>query len=181
MSLGSDDVSIRRERPGDEAAIAAVIEAAFGSPLVARLVEAIRGSSGFLPELSLVAESDGSVVGHVMISRAALREGATTRPVANLSPLAVSPGFQRRGIGAALVREVTALADRRGEPAVVLEGRPAFYGRLGFEYSVPYGIRIALPAWAPAEAAQVLRLSAYDASVRGHVVYPPAFDLVNGH
>ena len=61
---------------------------------------------------------------------------------------------------------------------VVLEGSPVFYGRLGFEYSVPQGIEMKLPTWAPPEAAQVLRLSTYDSSMRGQVVYPSAFDEI---
>jgi putative acetyltransferase len=62
---------------------------------------------------------------------------------------------------------------------VVLEGSPAYYGRLGFEHSMRYGIVIPLPEWAPPEAAQVMRLSAFDPadpSLRGTVVYPAAFD-----
>jgi putative acetyltransferase len=93
-----------------------------------------------------------------------------------LSPLAVFPQFQRLGVGSALVREVTRRADDRGEPVIVLEGSPVFYGRLGFEYSVPYGIHLTLPSWAPAEASQILRLTNYSASLRGLVVYPAAFD-----
>ena len=100
------------------------------------------------------------------------------RSVASLSPLAVLPDVQRSGIGSALVRDVTARADRRGEPLVVLEGSPDYYGRFGFEHSVRSGIHITLPSWAPPEAAQVLRLSSYDRSRRGRVVYPPAFDEV---
>ena len=59
---------------------------------------------------------------------------------------------------------------------MVLEGSPAYYGRLGFEHSVKYGIRINLPDWAPPEAAQMMRLTNYDPTIRGTVVYPPAFD-----
>lgn len=169
-------LSIRPERPEDGPAIARVIEEAFGSPAVARLVEAVRRSPGFIRELSLVGEVGGRVAGHVMISDAGLRDGETTRRVANLSPLAVVPELQRRGIGSALVREVAARADERGEPLVVLEGSPAFYGRLGFEPSLPHGIHITLPSWATPEAAQVLRLSRYSPLLRGQVVYPPAFD-----
>ena len=91
----------------------------------------------------------------------------------------VAPSFQRRGIGAALVREVVWRADDAGEPLVVLEGNPSYYARLGFEHSVPLGIDIDLPAWAPAEAAQMLRLRTYDPSIRGHLVYPPAFDIAS--
>jgi putative acetyltransferase len=76
---------------------------------------------------------------------------------------------------------VTARVEASGEPLVVLEGSLAYYGRLGFEHSVPFGIEITLPSWAPAEAAQVLRLQAYDPSIRGRVVYPPAFGGVVEH
>ena len=68
---------------------------------------------------------------------------------------------------------------RRGEPLVVLEGSPAYYGKLGFEHSTEYGIEIHLPDWAPPEAAQVIRLASFDPddpTLRGTVVYPSAFD-----
>ncbi|MSO78131.1 MAG: hypothetical protein EXQ79_00810 [Acidimicrobiia bacterium] len=77
-------------------------------------------------------------------------------------------------MGSALVRDVTARADARGERLVVLEGSPLYYPRFGFEPSAPLGIHITLPSWAPPEAAQVLRLAKYDPSIRGRVVYPPA-------
>ena len=173
------DATIRAERPGDGRAIADVVAAAFGSPAEARLVEALRASSSFVAEWSLVAELDGRVVGHVMVSYAALRDDATEHRIASLAPLAVGPDVQGRGIGSALVRAVTARVDEDGEPLVVLEGSPSYYGRFGFEHSVPRGIHINLPDWAPPEAAQILRLRTYDSSIRGHVVYPPAFDALD--
>ncbi len=173
-------LEIRVETPADHRAVAAVVAAAFGSPTEAELVEAIRASPEFLPELSLVADVGGHVAGHVMISYATIRDGKVSHRIAMLAPLAVAPQFQRRGIGSALVREVTRRADESGEPLVALEGSPIFYGRLGFEYSVPYGIHLKLPSWAPAEAAQVLRLSNYTPSIRGLVIYPAAFDEVAG-
>jgi putative acetyltransferase len=172
---------IRPETRADHASVSAVVFAAFGSEDEPMLVEAIRASPEFLPELSLVADVGGQVVGHVMISYAAICDGDAQARVALLAPLAVAPEFQSRGIGSALVRRVTALADDRGEPVVVLEGSPVFYGRLGFEYSAPYGIHLPLPSWAPKEAYQVLRLRNYSASVRGQVVFPPAFRGVGEH
>jgi putative acetyltransferase len=170
--------SIRVEQPHDYVAIAHVVATAFDSEPHADLVEAIRKSSGFIPELSLVAEVEERVVGHVMISYVQLRDGETERQVPSLSPLAVLPGSQRKGIGAALVREVTSRADARGESLVVLEGDPEYYGRLGFEAAASHGITIDLPSWAPREAAQVMRLTNDDPSIRGHVAYPAAFDVV---
>jgi putative acetyltransferase len=169
-------LSIRPETVDDYAEVSDVVTMAFGSTEEADLVEAIRASPEYIPELALVAELGGQVVGHVMISYALLREEEQLTRVAILAPLAVAPSFHGRGIGSALVRRVTADAEALGEPAVVLEGSPGFYGRLGFEYSVPYGIHISLPAWAPDEAAQVLRLASYIASIRGQLVCPPAFE-----
>jgi putative acetyltransferase len=176
---GRGAVTIRVERPDDYTSIAEVVAAAFGSQAEAQLVEAIRASPGFVPELSLVAEMNERIVGHVMVSYTALHDGDTVHRISHLAPLAVAPDHQGLGIGSALVREVTALADARGEPLVALEGSPLFYGRLGFEYSVPHGIHITLPSWAPPEASQILRLRNYKPSIAGRVVYPPAFDIVS--
>lgn len=173
------DFTIRAEQPADRRAIADVITAAFGSP-AARFVDAIRASRNFVPDLSLIADFQGRIVGHVMISRALVRDRDTRHQVAILLPLAVLPDFQGRGIASALVREVTARADAHGEPIVAVEGSPTFYERLGFEPSMHYGIQIPLPTWAPPEAALALRLRRYDPSIRGRLVYPPAFDGVDG-
>jgi putative acetyltransferase len=168
-------VTIRTERQADHAMVASVVEAAFGSPAHARLVEAIRTSEFAVPDLTLVADRDGHVIGHVMISMAELRDDHERQPVAMLSPLAVDPDEQRRGVGSALVREVCGRAAARGEPVVVLEGDPAYYRRFGFEPAADHGLALPLPSWAPPEAAQVLRL-ADGTPPRGQVVYPPAFD-----
>ena len=172
---------IRAEQVADHQAIADVVGAAFGSDTEVQLVAAIRASPHYVAELALVAERDADVVGHVMLSYVALQNGSAQHRILSLSPLAVAPAHQRLGIGSALVREATARAEARGEPLVVLEGSPDYYGRLGFEHSVRHGITIDLPSWAPAEAAQVIRLRDYDPTIRGRVVYPPAFDVATSH
>ena len=169
---------IRTEEPDDVDAIAAVVARAFASDAEARLVAAIRASSNFVPDWSLVAIIDSNIVGHVMVSYVGLRDSDVERRIPSLSPLAVDPEVQGRGIGSALVRAVTERVDTAGEPLIVLEGIPQYYRRFGFEHAVPLGISIDLPSWAPAEAAQVLRLSAYDPRIRGRVDYPPAFKAV---
>lgn len=181
MAGPPDDVTIRPERAEDRAAIREVVAAAFGTDAEADLVDRIRASPEYVPETALVALSGGTVVGHVMISHAKLRHAGGDRRISMLSPLAVSPAHQGQGIGGALVRSVVAVADEHGEPLVILEGSPVYYGRLGFEPAGRYGIRTDLPDWAPPEAAQVMRLRSYradDPSLRGHVVYPAAFDAL---
>jgi putative acetyltransferase len=177
-----DSFEIRPERVGDHRQIRRVVAAAFGSDVEADLVERIRVSPEYVPEMSLVAEIDEEIVGHVMISGASLRHADGDRRIVMLSPLAVDPAHQRAGIGGALVRSVAAVASQLGEPLVVLEGSPQYYQRFGFEPAAPHGLVISLPEWAPPEAAQVLCLDGYDASdptLRGVVVYPAAFDGVD--
>jgi putative acetyltransferase len=180
-----DQLVIRPERPADFDRIRDVVAAAFGSDVEADLVDRIRASAEFVPQMALVAERVdqpvAQIVGHVMISGAVIRHAAGERRIVMLSPLAVAPDHQRLGIGGALVRSATALADHFGEPLVVLEGSPLYYPRFGFEPAARYGITIDLPDWAPPDAAQVLLLSGYDGTdptLRGTVVYPPAFDAV---
>ena len=170
---------IRPESPDDRDAIRQVVASAFESEAEAQLVDRIRASPEYVPEMALVAELDGQIVGHVMISYAVIGNDDGERRISMLSPLAVLPEFQRAGIGSALVRASLAIADAHDEPMVILEGSPAYYGRLGFEHSVNYGIEIHLPDWAPLEAAQVVRLTSFDpddSTLRGTVVYPAAFD-----
>jgi putative acetyltransferase len=170
---------VRPEGPDDQSAIATVVADAFRSEAHARLVEAIRSSPGFIPELSLVADVDGRVVGHVMISVVGLEGGdGVRRQVLSLSPLAVAPAEQGRGHGSALVRAVIEAAADRPEGVVVLEGDPRYYGRFGFGPAARHGIEIDLPSWAAPEAAQALVVRPDAPPPTGRVVYPPAFDLV---
>jgi putative acetyltransferase len=172
-------ITIRPERGDDPAeadAITALVTAAFGSDFEGGLPAAIRASANYIPESALVAVHDGRVVGHVMISHVDLRGAAgVVRRVATLSPLAVAPDVQGRGVGRALVRAVVAVAEARGEALVVLEGSPRYYGPLGFEHAIPHGIAINLPDWAPPEAAQVMRFGAADPALTGTIEYPPYF------
>ena len=97
---------IRSERPADAAAIRGVHDAAFAGPAEGRLVDALRDSGAFSPDLSLVAvTADGDVVGHVLFSRLDLEVDGRDVPAAALAPLAVLPCHQRTGIGTRLVRE----------------------------------------------------------------------------
>jgi putative acetyltransferase len=176
------DVRIGPEAPEDCDAIAIVIRRAFQrQPAVADMVAAIRRSSRYRPALAFVAHCASELVGFVMLSGTDLVDrNGVRREVLTLTPLAVRPDHQRRGIGSALVSAALHAAERRGEPLVVLEGSPGYYGRLGFRFAGDHGITIDLPDWAPGEAAQVFFLQAYDPAVRGHVQYPPAIADVTG-
>lgn len=170
---------VRPERDEDRPRILEVVEAAFGQRAERVLVERLWADQRvYRPGLSLVAESKrGDIVGHVMVTTVWL-DGVGGREIASLAPLAVTPERQRGGIGTALLHAVCAVLDDRREPLVVLQGNPAYYGRVGFEPCAPRGITMDLPDWAPPEAAQVRRLVNYDPSIKGRVVYPSAFDAL---
>lgn len=162
---------VRPERPEDREAIDAVVEAAFGGPLEARIVEAVRETDAFVPDLSIVAEDGGRVVGHVLVS---YFEVEGSRRVLQLGPIGVAPERQGEGIGSELMRAAIRKADELLEPLILLEGNPAYYGRFGFRPASRLGLRPPRPL--PDEAFMALRLRAYDPAIRGRVVYPPAFD-----
>jgi putative acetyltransferase len=165
-------VNIRPEAKEDYEAVAEVTAAAFGQDDEARLVEAIRASAEYVPELSLVAEDEGRIVGHVMYSYSTL-EGSDAR-LLQLSPLSVVPDRQGEGIGAALTRESLRLADERGEPLVLVLGHPTYYPRFGFRRASTLGLEAPNPDW-PDEAFMAAPLGAYDPSLRGRVTFAPAF------
>lgn len=160
---------VRGERAEDDDAITAVVEAAFGSPDEARLVEGFRASGGYLPELALVAEDGGEVVGHVLFTLTELVDGTS---ILMLSPLAVRPDRQRTGIGTALVREGLRLSAERTEPLVIVEGDPRYYARFGFVAASTLGLERPFES-IPEAAFQAQRLPAYVETARGRVVYPP--------
>jgi putative acetyltransferase len=169
---------IRPETPADYEAVSRVVAAAFDDESVVRLVERIRLSAQYVPELSLVADDDGAIVGHIMFSYVTLRREKDEKQVLILSPLGVRPDLQRGGVGSALVRAGISGAEARNEPLVIVEGIPAYYPQFGFERARLHGIEppsdhIPDAAW------MVLRLSHYDPSLRGQITYSPAFDVVS--
>lgn len=168
-------IVIRSEAAADHAAVAAVVESAFADPGHARLVAELRDEPSYHPSRALVAVADDEVVGFVLVTDSALDDAGAVGRVATLSPLAVAPVHQRRGVGRALVTAVLEACDADGEPAVVLEGDPRYYGRLGFEPAAPHGLVLPLPDWAPPEAAQLHRLSGWTGRLAGTVTYAPPF------
>lgn len=165
---GDDDgrMLIRAERPTDVAAVRAVTAAAFreaahaappveadGAPGEATLVTWLRADPAWIPELSLVAEANGEIVGHVLCTRG----DVSGVPALGLGPLSVHPSQQGRGVGTALVHAVLEEATALGEHTVVLLGDPAYYVRFGFVPATAEGIDPPVAEWAP--YFQALRLT----------------------
>lgn len=163
---------IRPETPDDDDAIRRVNDEAFGGTIEGDLVAAIRASDRSVPEMSLVAVSGGQTLGHVISSYVDVTLVPGTKRVLQVGPLAVVPAHQRQGIGSALMHETIRIADERGEPLLLIEGDPAYYGRFGFTRADELGIEPPPEALA-AKYFMMRPLAAYDESIRGRAVYPP--------
>jgi len=131
---------VRPESPGDLAAVREVNSRAFDGAVEADLVDALR-AAGAAP-VSLVAEVDGAVVGHILFSPMTFEDAPAFRGrVVALGPMAVLPGHQRRGIGGALVEAGLAACTATGATAVFVLGHPEYYPRFGFVPAEDFGLR----------------------------------------
>lgn len=161
--------SIRRETAGDEAGIHALTMAAFhGHPhsdgSEPQLIDRLRREGDLA--LSLLAEEDGQIIGHIAFSPATIADG--TPDWFGLGPVSVRPDRQGQGIGAALIGQGLAYMQARNARGIVLLGDPGYYGRFGFVHD----LRLTYPG-PPPEYFQ-RRLFSGDPPV-GTVRYAPAF------
>jgi predicted N-acetyltransferase YhbS len=135
-------VSIRAERPDDAAAIDQVVSAAFlaefGTTDEAELIRTMRERGELVADLTLVAEVQGRVVGHIAFSEVTV-DGHPSRGL-GLGPIAVAPDVQARGVGSLLISTALERAERDGWQFVVLLGHPTYYPRFGFAPAAAAGI-----------------------------------------
>jgi putative acetyltransferase len=127
---------IRAEQVMDVPKIRAINRAAFDAVTEADVVDVLR--SGAQGAISLVAEEDGEIVGHIMFSPVQLTGATGVRAMA-LAPMAVTPRRQRAGIGSALVRAGLEECQRLGIEAVFVVGHPTYYPRFGFKSASSVG------------------------------------------
>jgi len=136
-------VRLRPEGPADITAVRQVVTEAFARPdapvpAEVGLVEALRASEDWIPELSMVAEVGGEIVGYALLSRVRVDPGIL--PALALGPVAVRPDRQGLGYGTAVVQAALDAATELGERLVVVLGNPAFYRRFGFEPAARFAL-----------------------------------------
>ena len=164
---------IRPENAADRDAIREVNQLAFGGDAEANLVDALR-DGGFVT-VSLVAETEAKVVGHILFSPVTVRTDNAAVEILSLAPMAVLPEFQRQGIGSALVKAGIETCRKLPYSSIVVLGHPDFYP--GFGFSPDTACRLKCP-FGSGNAWMALELGRESLKeVSGTVEYPPPFDV----
>ncbi len=167
---------IRKEETKDYEIVYSVIKSAFASAQHADgneqdLVNALRKSEAYIPELSLVAETDGKIVGHIMFTEAYVKDIV----VLALAPLSVIPEYQRKGIGTALIKNGHKIAKELGYGYSVVLGSEKYYSRTGYLPAYMFGIKP--PFDIPQENFMALRISADAPDIKGFIKYAEEFGI----
>ncbi|GLC88531.1 GNAT family N-acetyltransferase [Lysinibacillus piscis] len=166
---------IRQEQAADYPAVEAVIQAAFVNEEISdkqehHVVKKLRNSQAFIPELSLVAERNGRIIGHILLTKIHIGEAISLA----LAPVSVLPDFQQQGIGTRLIQEALQKAQKLGYHSVIVLGHPAYYPKFGFMPASQW--HIIAPFDVPQEAFMALELCENGLQdVTGVVKYDEAF------
>lgn len=135
------------------------------------LVVALRKSDAFIPELSLVAEMDGKIIGHIMFTKIEIGNHIEL----TLAPLAVLPEYQKQGIGAALIREGHRIAKELGYQYSVVLGSERYYPRYGYIPAKQLGIKA--PFEVASENFMAIKLQENAEPINGIVKYAKEFGI----
>lgn len=140
-------IIIRNETPADYAAAEHLTREAFWNVYCPGCMEhyvlhVLRNDPAFVPELDLVMEQDGQIIGHVMYMRAAITANDGREiPIMTFGPISIHPDLQRRGLGKHLLETSMEKAMALGAGALCIEGNLDFYGKSGFVVAGTLGIR----------------------------------------
>ncbi|MHB8985624.1 MAG: GNAT family N-acetyltransferase [Eubacteriales bacterium] len=137
---------IRRETPEEFSQIYDLVKVAFQTAKVSDgkeqdFVNQLRSSGNYIPELALVAEENGKLIGHVMLTKTYIVNSGKKFETLLLAPISVVLEYRNRGVGSSLIKESFKLAKKMGYTSVLLVGDPAYYHRFGFKAAVNFGIK----------------------------------------
>ncbi|UWY26293.1 N-acetyltransferase [Flavobacterium sp. TR2] len=173
------EITLRQENKNDFQSVFQLIEKAFEKEEYSDhkeqfLVERLRKSDAFIPELSIVAELDGKIVGYILFTKLKIKNDLNSFESLALAPVSVLPEFQGKGIGSKLILHGHEIAKDLGYKSVILLGHQDYYPRFGYELCEKYNIK--MPFDVPAENCMVIALTEDGLkNVNGEVVYPSVF------
>ena len=145
--MDAANILIRRETEGDHRAVEALVRESFWNVYRPGCYEhyvlhRLRRDPAFVPELDLVMEVDGRLIGQNMFMHAVIRaDDGTQTPIMTMGPICITPEKQRQGYGKLLLDESLERARALGCGALCFEGNIGFYGKSGFTYAREFGVR----------------------------------------
>lgn len=179
MNRITDKIEIRQETADDFPEVFTINRSAFGQDNEAKLVEALRNNPKvFVPELSLVAAMRNKIVGHILFSRIQIIDSmGSIHESLGLAPMAVTPEYQKKGIGGKLVRKGLERARGLGFNAVIVLGHEHYYPRFGFKPAAKWNIKA--PFDVPSNVFMAIELVKGGLkNISGTVRYPNEFETV---
>ena len=172
-------INVRQEKQSDHKAVFKLIEKAFEKEEFSDhkeqfLVERLRTSEAFVPELSLVSEINHQIVGHILLTKIRITNKNQSYESLALAPVSVVPEFQKQGIGKILIETAHEKARKSGYKSVVLLGHEDYYPKFGYVQVDKFGIE--LPFDVPKANCMVIELVENGLKgVHGMVEYPKEF------
>jgi predicted N-acetyltransferase YhbS len=169
--------SIRHEKSSDYPGIKKVNDLAFGQSNEGILIEKLRENSSFIKELSLIAELDGKIIGHILFFPIWIREGQNEYQSLALAPMSVIPEYQKKGIGSQLIFKGLETSRDLGFKSVIVLGHEFYYPKFGFAPASQWAIKA--PFDVPDEVFMALELVPDGLKgISGKVQYPKEFEEV---
>lgn len=174
-------IKIRKETPDDYNQVIELTEKAFETMEFSdgnegSLVDKLRKAPTFIKHLSLVAESNGQVVGHILFTPIYIENGQQHFKSLAMAPVSVLPEFQNQGIGSQLILAGHQHAKELGFQSVIVLGHEHYYPRFGYQPASQWGIKA--PFDLPSEDLfMAIELTEGALSgIAGTVIYPPEFE-----
>jgi putative acetyltransferase len=168
-------LKIRAETENDYPKIREVNDLAFEQENEGRLIERLRQTEKYIPELSLVAELDDEIIGHILFYPITIHSDISKFLSISLGPMAVTPVLQRKGIGSQLVIEGLEAAKKLGHRSVIVVGHPEYYPKFGFKRASQWNIKV--PFEVPDDAFLAMELAEGELEGKsGTVEYPKEFN-----
>lgn len=173
-------ITIRKETPDDYALVIELTEKAFetmefSDQKEGQLVDKLRKTPTFIDELSLVAEINGKVVGHILFTPLVIDNGQQQFQSLVLGPVSVLPDFQKQGIGGQLIISGHQKARELGFQSVILIGHPEYYPRFGYKTASGRGLKVAMELPSDDVFMAVELTENALSGVSGMVIFPPEF------
>ena len=177
--MQENEIIIRQENTSDFKAVFDLIEKAFKSEKMSDskeqfLVERLRKSSSFIPELSMIAEFENEIIGHILLTKLKIKNNETEFESLALAPVSVLPKYQGKGVGGMLIKKAHKKAKEIGFKSIILLGHENYYPKFGYIQADKFGIE--LPFDVPKKNCMAIELTVNGLSgVKGMVEYPSEF------